>query len=161
MPAIFGNFGNISAHSAWLTLRLSDWPCTEVFPRKRIVGDKAPFYVMQLGELAPIQQLSLLIILRDARDVVSSTLERVRTTWGGHWKMSGTAENVARRWVRCAEQIEYHRHSVRVIRYEELVRDPRLEMKRLGEWLDVDPDRFPLELIHGSSVGKDLAGSHA
>jgi hypothetical protein len=143
--------GGITAAAVEATLR-------ELFPNKRIVGDKTPLYVLQLDRLARVPELSLLIVLRDPRDVVSSTLERVRHGWGAHWRNVNTADAVAQRWLRCVAAMEQHRERIRVIRYEELVQEPRRVFQALGEWLDVDPRGFQSDLIRGSSIGKYRTG---
>ena len=130
----------------------------DLFPCKRIVGDKTPFYVFQLATLTRIPRLSLLIVLRDARDVVSSTLERVRNSWGRDWQNFKTPEALAHRWVRSVEEMEYYRKRVHVIRYEELVREPERQLQGLAAWLDVDPRGFQVNMVHGSSVGKYQTG---
>jgi hypothetical protein len=127
----------------------------DLYPRKSIVGDKTPLYVFRLAELVDIPQVSILIVVRDARDVVSSTLERVKHgMWGTYWRNIGTAEGVAKRWNRSIVEMERYRDKIQVIRYEDLVRRPTDEINRLAAWLDLDPAGFPADMIRSSSVGK-------
>jgi hypothetical protein len=133
------------------------------FPRARIVGDKTPEYVFSLDKLANTEAFSCLVIFRDSRDVVSSTLHRVRTKWRGRsWTVSvDTPEKVAARWVRSIENIERNRDIIHIIRYEDLIREPRTELERLGRWLGVDPQGFPVEevtRIRENSIGKYKTG---
>ena len=44
--------------------------------------------------------------------------------------------------------------TIHVVRYEDLVDDPKSVMAGVGEWLGVNPGAFPLEDVHGASVGK-------
>jgi hypothetical protein len=134
-----------------------------IFPEARIVGDKTPRYVFSLDELAGKGQLSGLIIFRDCRDVTSSTLERVRTRWGKKsWKQTvDTAEKIARRWVRCIALMEHHKDKVHIIRYEDLVQEPRRELRALGEWLGIDSSGFSesmIRSIRNTGIGKYKTG---
>lgn len=133
------------------------------FPGARIVGDKTPDYIFSLDKFANTESLSCLVIFRDSRDVVSSTLHRVRTKWRGRsWTVSvDTAEKVAAGWIRSIEIIERNRDKIHIIRYEDLIREPGAELERLGRWLGVDPCRFPVEevsRIRENSIGKYKTG---
>lgn len=127
----------------------------DLFPGTRIVGDKTPLYVFHLARLVKKPQLSILVVVRDARDVVNSTLERVKNgRWGTYWHNIDTHEAVAQRWVRAMLETERHREQVQVIRYEDLVREPANELNRLAAWLNVNADGFRVNLIRNSSIGK-------
>jgi hypothetical protein len=127
----------------------------DLFPHKCIVGDKTPLYVFQLAKLVGIPQVSILIVVRDVRDVVSSTLERVKNgAWGTYWRDINTPEAVAKRWERSIVEMERYRDQIQLIRYEDLVREPANEIRRLAAWLDVDPAGFPADMVRSSSVGK-------
>jgi Sulfotransferase family len=127
-----------------------------MFPTAKIVGDKWPEYVFGLDTLAGTDGVQLVIIYRDCRDVVSSTLEQVRTSWRGmpFTKELDSAEKIAARWVRAIELMQRHRERLHKIRYESLVQDPLVEIEALGRWLDVDPWAFPISGIRDASVGK-------
>jgi hypothetical protein len=127
-----------------------------IYPRAKIVGDKWPNYVYRLDKLAGVDGLRLVIMYRDCRDVVSSTLEKVRTSWRGlpFAKQLDSPEKVATRWVRAIESMERHRERLHAIRYENLVQDPLVELERLGEWLNIDPWLFPFRVVRDTSVGK-------
>jgi hypothetical protein len=127
-----------------------------IYPRAKIVGDKWPDYVFQLDELAGVDGLRLVIIYRDCRDVVSSTLQKVRSDWRGLplAKQLDSPEKIAERWVRAIDLMELHREILHAIRYENLVGYPLVELERLGQWLNVDPWVFPFTMIRETSVGK-------
>jgi hypothetical protein len=135
----------------------------EMFPRPRVLGDKMPHYVHRLDRLAPTSGLANVIIYRDCRDVISSHLKLARTTWRNMaWVRSqDTAEKVAAHWVEAIEAMERHRDRIHVVRYEDLVRDPRRELATLGQWLGVDPAGFSETSIRGvrnDGVGKFAEG---
>jgi hypothetical protein len=133
-----------------------------IFPEACIVGDKNPDYVFLLDKFVETAGLSCLIIYRDCRDVASSTLERVRTIWRGHWTHTiDTAEKVAKRWVRCIEIMEHQKDKIHIIRYEDLVREPRKELERLGKWLELDHKGFSERIIsniRSTNIGKYKTG---
>jgi hypothetical protein len=130
-----------------------------IFPEARIVGDKTPWYMFSLDKFVATNGLSCLIVYRDCRDVTSSTLEKVRTQWRNQpTQHIDTAEKVAKRWVHCIEIMERHKDKIHIIRYEDLVREPRRELEVLATWLGVDPAGFPEELIRDNSIGKYKTG---
>ena len=121
-----------------------------IFPKARIVGDKQPYYAFLLDEFAAINGLSWLIIFRDCRDVTSSMLERYRTKWHKNsWmrKYYNTAEKVAKHWVHSIETMERYRDKIHIIRYEDLVQEPRRELEALAKWLGVDCPGFSESII--------------
>jgi hypothetical protein len=126
----------------------------------RVVGDKLPGYALMMDRLAPLPQLLRLVIYRDCRDVTSSFLRKVRTDWKRQrWICYvDTAEKVAIRWVRAMEDLENRATDLHIIRYEELVADPRVVVERLAEWLQVDPGGFEPGMVSASSIGKHLQG---
>lgn len=128
-------------------------------PEARVVGDKFPRYVLQLDRLSKLPDLLRLVIYRDARDVTSSFLHRLRTDWKRSWPRDvGPAGKIARRWVRAIESMERNAEQVFAVRYEELVGDPTSEVKRLAEWLDVEPSGFDTRKVYATSVGKYKRG---
>lgn len=125
-------------------------------PITRIVGDKYPDYVFMLDKLSNVDGLVTIIIYRDCRDVVRSTLERVKTKWrkNAFIKYMDTAEKVAHRWVGAIESMEQHTDKIHSVRYEQLIMEPRKEFKKIGQCLGVDPSGFPAHLIRRDSIGK-------
>jgi hypothetical protein len=134
-----------------------------IFPEVRIVGDNTPDYVFLLDKFVVAGGLSCWIIFRDCRDVTSSTLERFHEKWHKYaWMQNvNTAEKVARRWVHCIEIMERQKDKIHMIRYEDLVREPRNELERLGKWLEVDHNGFSeriISTIRNTSIGKYKSG---
>jgi len=126
-----------------------------VFHRS-VVGDKYPHYVFQLPDLVRQPLLQRIILFRDARDVVSSFMNMLRTKWKGlSWTMEfRSAGDVARQWVRAIESMEKYRDDLLVLRYEDLVRDPQPELRKMADCLGVDPAGFNIRKIHTASIGK-------
>jgi hypothetical protein len=129
-------------------------------PQARIVGDKLPLYAFMLDSLIHQTELLRMVIYRDCRDVTSSFLRKVRTDWKSQaWSRNAdTAQKIARRWVRAIENMEHHADRLWIVRYEDLVREPRLCMPGLAAWLDVDPSGFDARMVFDSSVGKYKQG---
>jgi hypothetical protein len=129
-------------------------------PRTRIVGDKFPQYIFKMNRFVELPDLLRLVIYRDCRDVTSSFLRMVRTAWKyRRWiRDTNTVETIARRWVQAIEIMERHAGYLFVIRYEDLVGDPRLQLQRLAECLNVEPSGFNARMVSESSVGKYKRG---
>ncbi len=127
-----------------------------MFPQSPIVGDKWPNYVYLLDRLTKSKGIFHLMIYRDCRDVVSSTLQQARKEWSGkEWvKSFNTAEKVAKRWVSAIEPMEQHADKLHIICYEDLVQQPQHELEKLGQWLGVDAAGFSVHMIKDTSVGK-------
>lgn len=125
-------------------------------PHIRVVGDKFPQYIFTMDRLVQLPELLRLVVYRDCRDVTSSFLKMVRTKWKyRRWiRDTNTAGKIARLWVRAVEVMERHADDLFVVRYENLVGDPRSELLRLAEWLDVDPSGLDASWVSDSSVGK-------
>ncbi len=123
-----------------------------IVPGTRIVGDKYPDYVFELDNLAKSDDLSILVIYRDCRDVTSSALRLALEAGSGREffaKKMGTAEKIAKRWLNAIELIKRNKDSLYLIRYEDLIRDRERELKALGQWLGVDPAGFDTGIIAG------------
>jgi hypothetical protein len=133
---------------------------TRLFPGARVVGDKYPDYIFQLGRLARSPDLRCIIIYRDCRDVTSSALVQARTTWRGRHFASNfdRAEKVAARWVRAIEMMERHQSHIYRVRYEDLVREPERELAAIAALLDIDPTGFPSNWLRTDRVGKHHRG---
>lgn len=113
------------------------------------VGDKLPSYVFRLDDLARLEGLDPIVIVRDCRAVAASALARVRTGWTGRsWtERIDTPAKVAANWVRAVESLERNLARVHVVRFEGLVEDPSSTAMRIGEALGVEPGGFDLGLV--------------
>jgi len=127
-----------------------------IFPKSLNVGDKWPDYIFLLDKLVDLKPLKFLVIYRDCRDVTSSTLKMARTQWKKQpWVNNlNSAEKVATRWVQAIEIMEKHRDKIHIIRYEDFIAKPQMELENLGRWLGVDSTGFPTHEIKQTSMGK-------
>jgi Sulfotransferase family len=127
-----------------------------IFPQALVVGDKFPEYIFHLDSLASQKNLSIAIIYRDCRDVVSSTLRRVRTAWKNEdfAKNIDSAMKIAGSWLRAIECMEKYFHNIHVIRYEDLINDPKPVLKEFADWLRIDENAFQMEMIRTDRIGK-------
>lgn len=135
----------------------------DVLPRTTIVGDKMPAYVDRLDRLARTSGLISVVIYRDCRDVTSSHLKMARTRWRNEPWVRGqdTAEKIATLWVAALETMERHRDRIHIVRYEDLVQEPRRVLSTLAEWLGIDPAGFPdasIANVRGNGIGKHRHG---
>jgi len=131
-----------------------------IFPHAIIVGEKWPGIVFLLDKFIETNNFFLLMIYRDCRDVVSSTLKQARTNWRRMTfaKKVDTADKVAERWVRTIESMERHKDKLHIIRYEDLVENPKQELESLSWWLGVNPAGFSEKKIRYTSIGKYKKG---
>jgi hypothetical protein len=127
------------------------------------VGDKLPRYVFELDDLARREGLDRIVILRDCRAVTASTLARVRTGWKGRgWtERIDTPAKVAANWVRAVESMERNLSRVHVIRFEDLLEDPRRCVESLAAYLDLDPLAFDASLVRRPGSKPDQILDHA
>lgn len=125
---------------------------TEVLSRvfgTRLVGDKFPAYVSSLDGLAARQNLYCVVILRDCRAVVASTLKRVRDDWRTEeWsKDIDTTRKVADSWLKCVERLEENAERIHALRFEDLVQEPGETIKGVADFLGVNPSGFDTTII--------------
>jgi hypothetical protein len=128
----------------------------ELWSEYRIVGDKFPPYVHRLHNLVRHDRMYRVMIYRDCRDVVQSTLLKTDTSWKGKRfaQNLNTPEKVAKRWVKAIEKMEKFSADIHAIRYEELVTDPRPILGSLAAYLHVDPALFDHNIVRPTSIGK-------
>ena len=122
----------------------------------RIVGDKFPHYIFSMHKFVDLEQLLRLVIYRDCRDVTSSFLKKLEADWKNE-RWTGpldTPEKIARKWVEAIEIMERYADRLFLVRYEALVGDPEAELRRISEWLKVEPSGFNRKVVYASSVGK-------
>jgi hypothetical protein len=115
-----------------------------MFPRASVVGDAHGSYVFALDRLAHLEELSVVVIYRDCRDVTSSLLHKVarRPHGAGLAARYGVVGSIARKWTHAVENMERHADRVFCVRYEELVSASQQVLPGLAEWLAVDPGGF-------------------
>lgn len=143
----------VSHHAVEASLR-------RIYTDQLIVGDKWPYYTLKLDELTKLEGVKCLVIYRDCRDVTSSFLNKVRTSWQGkEWIANlSTADKIAERWVDMINIMQEHEQSIHIIRYEELARDSQTTMESVGHWLNVDPQLFSADAMKSTSIGKYKTG---
>jgi hypothetical protein len=143
-----------------VTVRRIEAAYRSSFSQAHILGDKWPHYLFILDRFVDNPDLMHLVIYRDCRDVTSSFLKQVRTTWReADWVGKiDTAEKIAHRWVRGINMMERYADKVYIMRYETLMQQPRIELNRLADWLAIDPAGFDSEMIRTTSIGKYQTG---
>jgi hypothetical protein len=133
-------------------------------PGHRWLGDKFPGYVFNIDRLARFDEIDLLVIYRDVRDVFRSSLQMAQTEWRGkkgyrggqfHHNMA-KPEFVATRWVEAIRIMQEHDERITQIRYEEIVASPEPILHEISDRLDVHPGKFLLSGIQTKSVGRYL-----
>lgn len=131
-----------------------------MYPGVRVVGDKLPKYIFEMGRLVAQPELLRVAIYRDCRDVTNSFLAKLRKDWHGDtWtRPFADAASIARRWVESIERTEEHADDLLTLRYEDIVEDPAGELGRLAEWIGVDPAGFDTGMASSASVGKHRTG---
>jgi Sulfotransferase family len=127
-----------------------------ILPWAQVVGDKYPGYVFKLDRLAARAELRPIVIVRDCRDVVASSVGMAMTDWQGSRfaALTDTPEKVARRWVEAVAAQERNASRILTLRYEDLVTRPTPELERLGTHLGVDRDGFRPELLQAAQIGR-------
>lgn len=142
-----------------VTVDMIDATLFSMFPDAKVVGDKYPDYIFHIDRLIHHEPLKFMVMYRDARDVASSTLRKARTDWVNIHPFVDTidtAEKVAHRWNHAIELQEKHQDNPKllIVRYEDMILQPKETMQGVGEWLGVDPSLFPIDSIHDTSIGK-------
>jgi hypothetical protein len=56
------------------------------------------------------------------------------------------------------ELTDRHRDKLRIIHYEDLIKNKERELNALGDWLDVDSAGFDARIIRDTSIGKYKSG---
>jgi len=112
-----------------------------LFPQAQVVGDKKPLYIYELDALLQYASMNVLIIYRDPRDVVRSVIQR-RDREGWYEDRFSTTKKIAQSWVNAINIMEQVADKVALLRYEDLVEDPAEIMRRIGDWLGLNPSGF-------------------
>lgn len=143
-------------HRGKVTVDSLEATYTNLFPSAKVRGDKLPHYLLHMDKLIAYGNLKRLVIYRDCRDVTSSFLQQVRTTWkDASWiHQFDTAKKIATSWVRDIGIMESYADQLMILQYEKLMEQPTQELSRISAWLDIDPQGFPVELLRTDSIGK-------
>lgn len=131
-----------------------------MFAGARVVGDKWPHYLFQMGRHITEPELTRLVIYRDCRDVTSSFLVQARTNWKDtNWVGNvDTAGKIASKWVNGIEMMEKYADKLVILQYEAMMHEPERELRRVSEAIGVDPAGFPTDMINPGSIGKYKKG---
>ncbi len=126
------------------------------FPDKKIIGDKFPRYLFMMKRLSLPTDLRRVIIYRDPRDVIVSTLKKVEGSWKGKRiaKELNTVEKIAHHWRDAVEIMFRYKKVLHTIKYETIIAEPQKTLISLGEYLDVAPEGFDYSLLRDSSIGR-------
>ena len=125
-----------------------------IFSDKIIVGDKYPHYVFLLDRFIQQENLLILIIYRDCRDVVSSTLKNVRTIWKNQkWIHEyDTAEKISKKWIESVKIMESHKEKIHLVKYENLITDTENEIESIGTYLGLQfPETYKVQIRNDRS----------
>lgn len=110
---------------------------------KRRWGDKRPSYIQRLDTIMRLfPDAQVIHIVRDGRDCVSS-LKRMPWWRGGSIKAIWTWRNAVLAGARARTRL--HPDAYTEVRYEDLVRDPEPQLRRLCDFLDEPFDDAMLE----------------
>lgn len=124
-------------------------------PNQQLVGDKFPRYWKHLHLYTTLENRKIVIIYRDVRDVTASYLEKVNTEWQGKWiQNKQSPDAIAKLWVQMIDRMEAHADHIYIIRYENLVTNPEIELTKLATYLEIDPAKFNFPDISTASIGK-------
>jgi hypothetical protein len=135
------------------------WPASG----KPRVAEKTPSNVLAFPHLRSLFPDSPLIhVIRDARDVVASRLERDRASGGAAIDTVATARARAREWVetmqvgRWMQADPARAHAYREVRYEALVQTPERALVPLFEFLS---ERFDPVVLQFHRVPRNVSGT--
>ena len=127
-----------------------------IFPQATVVGDVGPNY--HVDRLVNFRTTSPVVVYRDCRDVAAMIASKFgRNLYQPNvpeWlQKRDNPEKVARLWVGSVEMMNQHADKLYTMRYEDMVTNPQKTISAFGKWLGVNPDSFPIHLIHTNKVG--------
>lgn len=126
-----------------------------LFPHALVVGDVYSHYLFKMDGLAGSSGIFRAVVYRDCRDVVSCTLRRCQKKWFSpkHALLINTPQKIAKEWKKAIVQMQRYAEHLHLIRYEELVSDPKKVLTGFAHWLGVDLPR-----LNFGSVSSNYAG---
>ncbi len=121
-------------------------------PDAEILVEKTPDHVLHMPTIAELFPGARFVhVIRDSRAVSASLLSAARQSWGRDWA-DRTARRASERWLqrvgagrRSGDTLGAGRYIE--VRYEDMHADPATEMRRLFEFIGLEPDREDLEGI--------------
>lgn len=111
-------------------------------------GDKTPVYLQHMQTIArQLPEARFIHILRDGRDVALSW----RQTW---FAPEREPELLVRRWAEMIDHARAQAHSLPYLelRYDQLIKDPHTQIRRVCEFIELDFDPAMLDYHRGSAV---------
>lgn len=121
-------------------------------PEAEILVEKTPDHVLHMQTILELFPGARFVhVIRDSRAVCASLLSAARQGWGRDWADS-SALRASQRW---RHRVAVGRRSggrlgaerYKEVRYEDLHADPAIEIRRLFEFVGLDPDDEDLEGI--------------
>ncbi|WP_293125317.1 sulfotransferase [Microcoleus sp. bin38.metabat.b11b12b14.051] len=127
-------------------------------PTASIWGDKNPFHIYQLGKIRRyFPGVKVILIVRDFRDCYNSVKKLVakKQERGEVWPGLKTVEELTHQWNQVVKIIEkYHQkwEQFYLVYYEDLVREPSVQLAKICKWLGVDFQESMLEFYHKNAA---------
>jgi len=126
----------------------------------KYVGDKYPAYLHEYPRFIHRERTKCIFVYRDARDVIASNLiSATQDAWKNHkWATQfDTIDKLSHYWLlamHCIYDIQQLETNACIIRYEDLVANPRTVANQIGEHLIVDASLFDVSEPNTMSIGK-------
>jgi len=126
----------------------------KIFPSNKIVGDKMPSYLQQLPKFVKEKKLKIIVIYRDCRDVVNSTIRVSKSS--SNWKniKIGNIEGITQKWINGIEVMEKYSNTIHIIRYENFIKHLDHETHRISKFLNIAHDEFDKTIIRSNSINR-------
>lgn len=123
-----------------------------VYSNAKIIGDKFPPYARNLDQLITHENCRLVFIYRDVRDVIPSAIRHFSDEEPS--QTTHQIEKFATSWVEVMQKAHQYREKLHLIRYENLLANPKDELQHLGAYLNIDAEKFDSSFIRQDNKGK-------
>lgn len=127
-----------------------------------LVGDKNNYYIKHCNELKAIfPDAKFVLIVRDGRDVACSYLELSNSSSNSQYKpnLPSEIEEIAKEWkTNNGTVLEAFGDNVHIIRYEDLVTTPEVELSKVCRFLGVEFHQDMLAFYKKNDEPKDFLG---